>query len=179
MRGKTPATLPDCTAWHCLTVWHDEREELAEVAKIGPNRARAMTPNATLAPAAGAGIGKVLAERLLADPEFLPAMISAAMEGLKANHPPRWEPASRTWGDPTPDYKTRTATLFGLLAHMEGEPIKRIVHAHLGGEGPVDPLQAMQESPALLRAAQHLVNKAQFRTRHTKPTKPAELTLEE
>ena len=144
------------------------------MAKNGPTRA-GMHTETTLAPAAGSGIGKELADRLLKRDDFISAMETAAMEGLKAVHPRRWDPASKSWGEPEPDHKTRIATLFGLLAQMEGEPVKRILHIGTVGS-PVDPMQAMQESPALLRGMQHLVNKAQFRTRHTKP---AEVTIED
>jgi hypothetical protein len=149
---------------------------LERLAKIGRHRAR-MHTETTLAPAAGSGIGRQIANELVADPEFVREMADVARRGLRAMHPRRWDPASKTWGEPEPDMKTQTATLFQLLAHMEGEPIKRIVHAHVG-EGMPDPLEAVQDSPALLRAAQHLVNKAAFRTRKQTP-KPAEMVIEE
>ncbi len=129
----------------------------------------------TLAPAAGAGIGKILADRLLANPDFVPAMLAAALGGLRATRS-FWTKSGVTT---EPDHRVQIQTLALLLAHMEGEPIKRIIHQHLGGAGEIDPLAAMQESPALRQAARHLLEKAEFRTRHTKPTKPAELTIDE
>jgi hypothetical protein len=156
-----------------------EVEELAKVAKNGSIRARMHAqPAQTLAPAAGAGIGKELADRLLARADFITQMETAAIDGLNAVHPKRWDPASKSWGEPEPDHKTRIATLFGLLAQMEGEPVKRILHVHGAGGGMPDPLQAMQDSPALRRAARHLLEKAEFRERNAK-AKPAELTIEE
>jgi hypothetical protein len=136
-----------------------------------------MHTETTLAPAAGSGIGRQIANELVTDPEFVREMADVARRGLRAMHPRRWDPASKSWGEPEPDMKTQTATLFQLLAHMEGEPIKRIVHAHVG-DGTPDPVQAMQDSPALRRAAQHLLEKAAFKERHAK-AKPAEMVIDE
>ncbi len=117
----------------------------------------------SLAPAAGAGIGKLLAEALLADPEFLPLMKKAAIGGLSA---------MRSYYDKSaggcvtePDHRVQVQTMALLLAHMEGEPIKRIVHQHLGGDGSgVDPLGALRDSPALLAAVERTLEKAKWRT---------------
>lgn len=121
-----------------------------------------------LAPAAGAGIGKVIAERLTRDPEFVPAMIEAAMGGLRAERTV-WEKSSDGKSNVSttePDHKTRIATFFGLLAHMEGEPIKRQIVQHIGADGsPLNPEAALTESPALLRAARHLVAKVEAQQR--------------
>ena len=57
---------------------------------------------------------------------------------------------------------------------MEGDPVKRIIHQHLGGAGAVDPLAALRESPELRQAAKRMLEKAEFRTRHTKQAQPAE-----
>lgn len=123
-----------------------------------------MPETLTLAPAAGAGIGKQLAEALLARPDFLEAMTDAAMGGLTATRS-FWAGKGENGSLETePDMKVRIQTLALLLAHMEGEPIKRIIHQHLGGTGTVDPLAALQESPALREAAGRLLEKASWRT---------------
>lgn len=136
---------------------------------------------AALAPAAGAGIGKVLAGHLTADPEFVPLMLEAAKGALKAERTV-WEKdaAGKNVSTTEPDHKTRLAAFFGLLAHMEGEPIKRTVVQHLGADGdPISPETALTDSPALLAAAAHLVAKVKAQqARATKQAKPAELVVD-
>ena len=132
--------------------------------------------NLTLAPASGSGIGKILADTLLADPDFVPAMVAAAKGGLKAERSYYDKGAGAVVTEP--DERVRIQTLALLLAHMEGEPIKRIIHQHLGGTGSVDPLAALQESPALREAAARMLEKAEWRTSgnkaHKRP-KPAKI----
>lgn len=64
---------------------------------------------------------------------------------------------------------------FGLLAHMEGEPIKRIIHQHLGagGEQP-DFVKALRESPALLTAMKREIEKAEWAQTHASRAQRAE-----
>jgi len=120
----------------------------------------------TLAPAMGAGIGKLLAEKLLADPEFIPLMTSAAIEGLRAMSPRRWDKETSSW-ECDPDYRTRSQMFFGLLAQMEGEPIKRIIHQHLGGAvTKTDLVEALQESPALTDAVERTLANAKHRQKN-------------
>ncbi len=129
----------------------------------------------TLAPAAGAGIGKMLADILLADAEFVPLMCKVARECLKA-HTHRWIAEEKRTVE-VPDYKIQAQMFFGLLAHMEGEPIKRVIHQHLGAAG-IDPTAALQESPALLAAVEREVQKAKWRhsgtQAHKRPQKKVE-----
>ncbi len=117
---------------------------------------------ATLSPAAGAGIGKILADALTSDAEFLPLMIDAAKGGLRAERSFWVKSANGGHLESEPDQRVRVQTLFGLLAHMEGEPIKRIIHQHLGGSGSVDPLAALRESPELRAAAKRELEKAEW-----------------
>ncbi len=140
--------------------------------------------NATLAPAAGAGIGKLLADRLLAEPTFLSLMVDAAMNGLKATRSFWTGKGDSAQLVTEPDSKVQLQAFALLLAHMEGEPIKRIIHQHLGGAGPLDPLAALQDSPELREAARKMLEKAEWRTSgkqtHKRPEKtvtqePAEL----
>lgn len=137
-----------------------------------------MTPSpdsemAQLAPAAGAGIGKVLADRLIADPTFVDAMVDAAMSGLRATRS-YWQGKGENAQLVTePDSKVQLQAFALILAHMEGEPIKRVIHQHLGGEGKVDPLAALKESPALREAARGLLDKAEWRTSGRKAHKAA------
>jgi len=129
-----------------------------------------MNDTLTLAPAAGAGIGKALADALLADPAFLPAMVEAAKGGLTATRS-FWCKTGQGEGhlETEPDFRIRVQALALILAHMEGEPVKRIIHQHLGGAGTVDPLAALQESAPLRDAARRMLEKAEFRTRHGQP----------
>lgn len=114
-----------------------------------------------LAPAAGAGVGKMLAESLLQRPDFLPAMEAAAMAGLRATVR-RWDKDTDDW-IVDPDCKTQATWFFGLVAHMEGEPIKRIIHQHIGPGRGIDPADALRESPELAAAVARELEKAQWR----------------
>lgn len=127
----------------------------------------------SLAPAAGAGIGKILAEQLLADPEFIPLMLAAVKNGLKASRSFYRGKGEAAELITEADSRTQIQTFALLMAHMEGDPVKRVIHQHLGGGGNVDPLAALQESPELRAAARRLLDKAEFRTRHTKQAEPA------
>jgi hypothetical protein len=120
----------------------------------------------TLAPAAGQGIGKQIAEKLLGRPGFIDRMADALDNALTATVR-RWDKEADEW-IVDPDTRSQLQAFFGCLAHMEGEPIKRIIHQHLGGTGDVDPLAAMQASPALRDAATRLIEKASFRDRKKK-----------
>jgi len=138
---------------------------------------RTIAQVATLAPAAGAGIGKVLAEVLTADSELLPLMVAAAKDGLKANRS-FWVKDSPGGGghlETEPDMRIRTQTLFQLLAHMEGEPVKRIIHQHIGPQGGVDLGAVLAESPELREAMAKELQKANWKTSgqqaHKRPKK--------
>lgn len=117
----------------------------------------------SLAPAAGAGVGKLLAESLLADPDFMPSMKAAVMNGLKAQR--SWWDRVQNKSVSEPDGRVQIQTLSLMLAHMEGEPVKRIIHQHIGGEGGVDVLGALRDSPALQSAMERALEKARFRER--------------
>ena len=119
----------------------------------------------SLAPAAGSGIGKQLADELLKRPDFVKKMADAMEDALEATLPRRWDASAKDWAPADPDCKVRINAVALLLAHMEGEPIKRIIHQHLGGNGMIDPLSAMKESPALRDAAKRLIEKAEWHER--------------
>jgi hypothetical protein len=113
----------------------------------------------SLAPAAGSGIGRKLADMLLDDPEFLPCLKAAFMDGLKAE---TWYyDAQAKQRCSAVDYKTRLNSAVSLLSHMEGDPIKRVIHQHLGG----DPASALQDelvsSPALRTALRRRIEAAE------------------
>lgn len=130
-----------------------------------------------LAPAAGAGIGKLLADRLLAEPDFIDAMVAAAMNGLRATRSFWTGKGENAEHHTEPDSKVQLQALALVMAHMEGEPIKRIIHQHLGGDGSApDPLAALRESPALLAAVKREIEKAEWRTSGKKAHKAPKRT---
>lgn len=116
----------------------------------------------TLAPAAGSGIGAKLANALLADPDFLPAMVQAAQDGLHATRSFYDKGAGGVVTEP--DFRVRIQTLALLLAHMEGEPIKRVIHEFR--KGGVDPTEALS-SPAAIEAAERMIAGAKAHARKT------------
>ena len=130
--------------------------------------------HAALAPAAGAGIGKILADKLLADPEFERLMVDAAKDGLRATRSFSVGRGGDARVETEPDFRTRIQAFTILMAHMEGEPVKRIVHQHVGTGGAIDPTAALRDSPALQDALAHLLNKAQFRDRNSRKAKTVE-----
>lgn len=132
-----------------------------------------------LAPAAGKGIGKEIAADLTSRAEFIGEMAETARGALQATTR-RWDPGSKSW-IVEPDYRTRTAMFFGLLAHMEGEPVKRILIEKRDGTM-ADPMKLLEESPALQRAAADMLARAANRGKNPRPAKyprAVELTIED
>lgn len=129
----------------------------------------------TLAPAAGAGVGKLLADTLLARPDFVQSLADAVMDGLTATRSYYDGAAKRHVTEP--DARVRIQSVALVLSHMEGEPIKRIVHQHIGPEGGIDVLGALRDSPALQSAMERALEKARFRERPNRGRK-AEKTVE-
>lgn len=126
-----------------------------------------------LAPAAGSGIGKLLAAALLAKPDLIEGMVAVIDRGFNANKR-FWDANTKSW-DIEPDGRTQIQTLALVLAHMEGEPVKRIIHQHLGGAGAMDVHAALRESPALRDSMRRELEKAEFRTRKVKKAEAIEL----
>jgi hypothetical protein len=119
------------------------------------------TDHLTLAPAAGSGIGKLLAAALLAKPDLIDSMTAVIERGFNAGKQ-YWDRENDCWNT-EPDCRTQVQTLALVLAHMEGEPIKRVIHQHLGSNGQIDVLGALHDSPALMEAAKNLIAKAEHR----------------
>jgi hypothetical protein len=120
-----------------------------------------MSTEIQLAPAAGAGIGKEIAANLLARAGFIDKMADALDNALTATRR-TWDAGSKSWIE-EPDTRSQLQAFFGCLAHMEGEPIKRIIHQHTGTGKAVDPLEALRESPALREATRRALDKAEWR----------------
>ena len=123
------------------------------------------TPSSTLllAPAAGHGVGKLLAESLLADPDFLRLLKGAFLDSLQATVV-IYDKGSKGWV-PHVDYKTRLGAAVAVLAHMEGDPIKRIIHQHLGSgsETAQALLDELATSPGLRAAMRRKLAEAEAR----------------
>jgi hypothetical protein len=117
----------------------------------------------SLAPAAGSGIGRRLADMLLADPEFITDLKNAFADALKAQVFLFDRPSGKF--DAQPDWKTRLAAAVAILANMEGEPVKRIIHQHLGeGGDPAAELdRAIENNPHLIRAMEKQLARAKRR----------------
>lgn len=112
-----------------------------------------------LAPAAGAGVGKILAGELLGSEWFVPAMVNAVRNGLHATRSFWTKEGMHTEADS----KTQLQAFALVMAHMEGEPIKRIIHQHLGAGKAIDPADALRESPELAAAVARELEKANWR----------------
>jgi hypothetical protein len=126
----------------------------------------------TLAPAAGQGIGRKLADLLLADPKFIDLLGAAFLDALQAEQF-FYDKHGKEWHG-EPDYKTRLGAALGILAQMEGEPVKRIIHQHLGNptlaaEEALE--EAAEASPALRRRLERLVQRAEKAPKQLGPAK--------
>lgn len=133
----------------------------------------------TLAPAAGTGIGKVVADELLAR-DIGKKLADTLERGLTATTK-RWVQTGKGEGymDEQPDTRSQLQAALGIMAHMVGEPIKRILHHHTGAGGKLDLAGALQESPELAQAVEKELQKARWKhsghQAHKRPTKRAEV----
>ncbi len=132
----------------------------------------------SLTPASGTGLGKVIFEALLRDDSFLPSMVAAALGGLNACFPKRWDKENDCWGESEPDHKTRVHTFLALWAQAEGEPVKRTIHQHIATGGQLDAIGALQDSPAMLDSLERTIAKAKSGLRRPRAPKVAETALE-
>lgn len=125
-----------------------------------------------LAPAAGAGIGKIVADELLSR-DIGKKLADALERGLTATRR-TWDSGVKQWVE-EPDTRSQLQAAMGIMAHMEGEPVKRIIHQHLGGAGGPNLQDALRESPELQAALAKELEKAQWRhsgrQEHKKPRK--------
>lgn len=132
-----------------------------------------------MAPAAGAGVVRDVAAELATRPAVVVKMADALERGLTATRRV-WDKDAKTWIE-EPDTRSQLQAVFGIFSHFAGDPQKRIVHEHVQTAG-LDPLTTLRESPALLEAAERLVQKAAWRTsghqEHKRPEKAAAAVLE-
>ncbi len=140
-----------------------------------------MTEELVLAPGAGSGFGKLVADELLKREGFAKKLADALENGLVAVRR-TWDSGLKQWIE-EPDTRSQLQAAFGIMAHMEGEPVKRIIHQHLGGEGKIDVDKAVQDSPELAAAVERVLQKSKWKhsghQSHKKPKpvakQPAEL----
>lgn len=122
---------------------------------------------------AGAGIGKKLADYLLGQPDFISDMGQVILRAIKAKTR-HWDREAREFVIED-DCKTQLQAFALTVAHMEGEPVKRIIHQHLGAGGKIDFKAALEESPELAQALERELQKANWRTSgnqaHKRPKK--------
>lgn len=82
-----------------------------------------------------------------------------------------------------PDAKIQVQTFALIMAHMEGEPVKRIIHQHLGTGGKLDVGAALGDSPELAAAVERELQKARWKNSghqaHKRPKKVAAVAAEE
>jgi hypothetical protein len=127
-----------------------------------------------LAPASGSGVGKQIAQRLLSRPDWLDLVENALVHALTAQ--------SRFYDNATKshvvmqDAKTQLAAVLGIWSHLEGDPIKRVIHERGGsGSSPVEDLEAaLANSPALAAAVRRTLAKAE-RNLQIKRAEPVDL----
>lgn len=141
---------------------------------------RAGVPESTqsleLAPASGSGIGKEVADELLSRPGFAKKLADCLERGLTAKRS-FWVSTGKGEGyrEEEDDTRSQLQAAFGIMAHMVGEPIKRIIHQHLGADGKLDLRGALQDSPELAAAVAAELEKAKWRTSgqqaHKRPKK--------
>ena len=114
---------------------------------------------ALLAPAAGNGMGKQVAARLLARADWLDLFENAIVGALTATN--RYYDKTHNEWVIYPDGKTRLAAVLGIWSHLEGDPVKRVIHQHLGPGGPSNDLAAaLIDSPELLQAIEQTIAEA-------------------
>lgn len=135
-----------------------------------------------LAPGAGSGVGRAFAEGLTARPDFVPALVQATMDGLRATRS-YWSAADKRHIT-EPDFRTQLQAVALILANLEGEPVKRVVHEHLhAGNGGLDVTEALADSDAMREAMRRELMKADARASKRRPRKveaaePAEIVVE-
>lgn len=116
----------------------------------------------TLAPGAGSGVGKLVASELLSRAGIIKKLADAFEAALTATRR-TWDSGAKQWVE-EPDTRSQLQAAFGLLAHMEGEPIKRVVHEFK--RAGLDPLAAL-DSPAAIEAAERMIAGAKAHARKT------------
>lgn len=134
-----------------------------------------------LAPAAGAGVVRDVAAELATRPTVVTKIADALENALSATRRV-WDKDAKAWIE-EPDTRSQLQAVFGIFSHFAGDPQKRIIHEHIQAAG-LDPLATLRESPALLEAAERLVQKAGWRTSGTqaykrpKKAEPAAIEVE-
>lgn len=180
LRGKT-----DATRWARVRQRGEKRRlkgahECGQGHRVGAANHAPNPSQLALAPAAGSGIGRAFAEGLAARPDFVPSLVAAAIDGLKATRS-YWSKAEDRHVT-EPDYRTQLQAVALILANLEGEPVKRVVHQHLHtGNGGLDVTEALADSDAMREAMRRELQKADVRARkkgRRPDPAPAEIVVE-
>lgn len=109
-----------------------------------------------MAPGAGSGIGKKIADNLLARPGFVDRLCDALDHALTSTLR-RWDKDAKDWSIEQ-DTRCQLQAAFGILAHMEGEPVKRILHAQISAGK--DPTDMLFQSPELVASLERRLDQA-------------------
>ena len=133
----------------------------------------------SLAPAAGAGIGKQVAENLLARPGFAERVADALDRALSASKR-LWDKEAGADGKggwvTEQDTRCQLQAVFGIFAHFEGMPIQRIIRENIGTAAGFDLDAELRANPALAEGLRRKLENAEWRKsgRNAKRVKPAE-----
>jgi NAD(P)-dependent dehydrogenase (short-subunit alcohol dehydrogenase family) len=112
-----------------------------------------------LAPAAGSGIGAQIAAGFLARGDWLALCIDALVAALQANCKV-YDKANNCLVT-YPDGRTRLEAVHKIWSHLEGEPVKRIIHEVRRGRDAESLQDELTRSPALREAAREMLDAAE------------------
>lgn len=122
------------------------------------------------------GLGKQVIASLMAEPDFVGSMRDAILGALGASNE-RWDKATKGFID-VPDYRARLDAWKIIMAYAEGLPLMRILKQELATGTQRSLSEDLRESPALLAAVEKELEKAKFRTRHTKIAQVVSVEIE-
>jgi len=112
-----------------------------------------------LAPAAGTGIGAQIAAGFLARGDWLALCVDALVAALQANCKV-YDKANNCLVT-YPDGRTRLEAVHKIWSHLEGEPVKRIIHEVRRGRDAESLQDDLARSPALREAAAEMLAAAE------------------
>lgn len=120
-------------------------------------------------------LGKKLVEALTADADFVPLMRETILGALTASTQHFTKGGGWT---PHPDFRVRLDAWKAVMAYAEGLPLVRILKQEIASGNQRSLHEDLRESPALLAAVEKELEKAKFRTRHTKIAQVVSVEIE-